>query len=175
MKESNFWFLITIILVGTATFALLFPDYLPTAPMFVEMTATFFGVLIAVSLSEGIQNSRAENKDKRVLDDLIEELQDILKQSKRPIIRELFSATWTSIKTNGIPDRIDVELRKSLTAAFELFEICNESIRRREEYAFTTNPNEDNKAKLDYIIEDAKKRLIISAEKALAIAGISIE
>jgi len=167
MRESYYWFSLSFLMVIATLITIIVRIFIPIDPMWTDFTATFFGVLIAISLSEGIRTKRQEDKDKQVLNYLIEELRDILVISKRPIIREIFSATWTSIKTKGIPDRIDLELRKALTIAFELFDVYNESIRQREAYSYTPNPDERNVAKLDYIIEDSKRRLITAAEKAL--------
>lgn len=150
-----------------ATSAMFCWDALPTDPMFIEMLATLFGVLIAISLSEGLRSDREEKRAKLVEDDLIKEVRNILENAERPFMRELCSATWISVRARGIPDRIEPELRRALASAFELFEICNYYVRQLEEHRLTPNPNAKKRATLDYFMNNAKKRLILASRKVL--------
>ncbi len=175
MKESNFWFLITLILVGTATFALLFPDYLPTAPMFIEMTADFFGVFIALSLEQAIRNSREDSKAQWMKDKLLKELVSILKQLKRPGTYEMVVPTWSSIKPTDIPARIDSQIVDALSKVHIRFENYFYRVRQYNDHRFSIDPDERILRQHEHWVTEAKRDLIIVAEKALDIAGISAE
>jgi len=167
MKDSDSWLIMTFLLVVIAVLAIFLRGYLSSDPMFVEMLATLFGVLIAISFSESIRNDREEKRAKSVEDDLINEVRVTLENAERPFIRELTSATWISVRARGIPDRIEPELRRALANVFELFEICNYSIRQKEEYGRTTDPDAKKMDTLDFILEDARNRLILAAHKVL--------
>ncbi len=167
MKESEIWLGGALVLMLIATLAIIFPDALPTDPMFIEMLATLFGVLIAISFSEGIRNDREEKRAKSVGDDLIDEVREILENAERPFMRELTSATWISIRARGIPDRIEPKLRRALAKVFELFEICNYGVRQKEEYGRTPDPDDEKMDTLNFILKDARNRLILAARKVL--------
>jgi len=107
MKESSFWGIVALVSAGLATLAMLSRDYLPTDPMIIEMLATLFGILIAITLGETFRSLRSEKMAKSVENDLVEELKEILEQAERPGISELHSVIWMSVKVNGIPDRIE--------------------------------------------------------------------
>lgn len=167
MKDSDSWFIMTFLMVVIAVLAIFFRGYLSSDPMFVEMLATLFGVLIAISFMEGIRNGVEEKRAKLIQDELIDEVREILENAERRFIRELTSATWISVRARGIPDRIEPELRRALAKVFELVEICNYSIRQKEEYGRTTDPDAKKMDTLNFILEDARNRLVLAARKAL--------
>ena len=167
MKESTIWFSLTFVIAIAATASIFLRHYLPSDPMYVEMLATLFGVLIAISFSEGIRNGVEEKRAKLVQDDLVDEVRVILENAERPFIRELTSATWISIRARGIPDRIEPKLRRALAKVFELFEICNYGVRQKEEYGRTPDPDDEKMDTLNFILKDARNRLILAARKVL--------
>jgi len=167
MNASTIWFYLTYVLAIAAGAAIILRYYLPSDPMYVEMLATFLGVLFAISFGEGIRNGVEEKKAKLVQDDLVDEVREILENAERPFIRELTSATWISVRARGIPDRIEPELRKALAKVFELFEICNYSIRQKEEYSRAPNPDDEKMDILEFKLEDARNRLVLAARKVL--------
>lgn len=171
MKESYFWWIMTFSLAVIAVLVILYRDLLSSDPMFVEVLGTLLGVLIAIFLSESIRNNVEERRAKSVQDDLVGEVRDILENAERLFIRELYSTMWSSVKARGIPDRIEPKLRRALADAFELFEICNYSVRQLEEYKLTPNPDDKKLDSLEFILNDAKERMVKVAREVLEMVG----
>ena len=166
MKDSTFWLGGATVLVIVATLTMFGRDALSTDPMFIEMLATLFGVLIAISLSEGLRSDREEKKAKSVQDELIEELRDIQNKSGQDPFTERYSPTWTVIKAKGVPDRIEPKLRKALSEAFVLFDDHNNKLRRYDDLRLTGDPEEKLNALHTHVMISSKK-FVESAQRVL--------
>ena len=170
MRESYWWLVGAFVLVLIAAVTILIRDFLPTEPLIIELIATFFGVLIAITLGEAFGANRAESRANWVKNELIAELEEIQELAGRDTIDELHSPTWTAVKGTGIPDRIEPQLRRALADAFSVFDICNYEVRRYKEHSFTADPDDPRLSKLGEHIGDTKKRLIDSVHQVLELS-----
>ena len=167
MKDSSFWAIAAIVLVGIATTMLIGRDYLPSDPMYVEMIATLFGVLIAITFGEFLLNTREERKTKSVEKDLIGELRDIQNKSSQDPFTERYSPTWTAIKAKGIPDRIEPKLRKALSEALVLFDDHNNKLRRYDDLRLTGDPEDRRLSDLRYHARTSSEKFVESAQRVI--------
>lgn len=167
MRESHWWLLGAFITTLLACVLILLGDLIPSGPFVVEMLATLFGVLIAITLGEAFGANRDEMRAKWVEKELVGELVEILELAKRGSIDELHSATWTAIKGTGIPDRIEPSVRRALADAFAIFDIYNYEVRKYKESSFTCNPDDPRLVKLGHHISETKARLVSAAQVVL--------
>jgi hypothetical protein len=167
MRESYWWLLGAIITIFAACIAILFSSFIPTDALVIELLATLFGVLIAITLGEAFGANRHEMRAKWVEKELISELVEILELAKRDSIDELHSPTWTAIKGTGIPDRIKPSVRRALADAFAVFDVYNYEVRRYKEHSFTANPDDPRLEKLRQHIGDTKTRLVSASQIVL--------
>ncbi|MHA2025130.1 MAG: hypothetical protein ACW98U_04430 [Candidatus Thorarchaeota archaeon] len=167
MRESYWWLLGAFITTLLACVLILLGDLLPSGPFVVEMLATLFGVLIAITLGEAFGANRDEMRAKWVEKELVEELSEVLALAKRDDLDELHSATWTAIKGTGIPDRIDPRVRRALADAFSVFDIYNYEVRKYKESSFTCDPDDPRLVKLGHHISETKQRLVSAAQIVL--------
>lgn len=167
MEDSTFWLGWASALIVLATLAIMFPDALRTEPMYIEMLATLFGVLIAISLGEGLRGIREEKKAKRMETRLIFELRQILEEAEGPVSNELVAPTWSSIKPTDIPSRIDAKHRVELVSTYIQFNIYNYYVRLKREYYFGADPDKKRLDELDGHILEEKEKLATLARKTL--------
>lgn len=167
MRESYWWLLGAFITTLLACVLILLGDILPSGPFVVEMLATLFGVLIAITLGEAFGANRDEMRAKWVEKELVGELSEILAFAKRVDLDELHSATWTAIKGTGIPDRIESSVRRALADAFAIFDIYNYEVRKYKEYSFTCNLDDPRLIKLVQHINETKLRLVAASQIVL--------
>jgi len=111
-------------------------------------------------------NNREEKKTKSVENDLIGELRDILKGSRRESFNEIPSPTWTVIRARGIPDRFEPKLRKALSEAFVFFDDYNYKVRQYNEYRLADS-GDPKLGDLEYHVRVANKKLGDSAERVI--------
>jgi hypothetical protein len=171
MRESFWWLLGAFVTILIAGILILLSDYIPTGVLIVEMLATLFGVLIAITLGEAFSANRNETRAKWMERELVGELEEILILAQNDKIDELHSATWSAIKGTGIPDRIDPNVRRALADAFAVFDIYNYEVRKYKENSFICSPDDPRLVKLAEHIVETKKRLVSAAQIVLGLVN----
>jgi hypothetical protein len=166
MRESFWWLLGAFVTILIAGILILLSDYIPTGVLIVEMLATLFGVLIAITLGEAFSANRNETRAKWMERELVGELEEILILAQNDKIDELHSATWSAIKGTGIPDRIDPNVRRALADAFAVFDIYNYEVRK-----YICSPDDPRLVKLAEHIVETKKRLVSAAQIVLGLVN----
>jgi hypothetical protein len=96
---------------------------------------------------------KEEHENRMILNDLLAETEEIPKQA---IIEAgpLYSSTWFSVKMNGMPHGIQIDLRRLLADVFLAMEIFNEKVRRYEDYSIRDKPKDET---LDILLADAEQ------------------
>ena len=127
-------------------------------------TILAFGLgFIATWLNDALKD---EHENKMILYDLLAETEDI---PKLAFIETgpLYSATWFSVKTNGMPHGIQFDLRRLLADVFLSMEMFNEKVRRYEEYSIRDKPKDETLKVLLADAEQARSDLLLAANTAI--------
>ncbi len=132
------------------------------------------GILLAFALGMSMTEFvRVWNDEKRI-DDIVNDLLAETKQisEKGAIVKpgKLYSATWSLIKSTGMPTRIRPELRKKLTEVFLRLEIYNDDVQRYEEYSIQPKCDKDVESGFKETMEQSKKQLLTLCEETIELA-----
>ena len=112
-----------------------------------------------------------EKRTDDILSDLLEETREIREHVSTPKPGKLYLATWSLIKSSGMPARINPKLRKKLAEAFLQLEIYNDDVQRYEDYSITSDFDENIEKNLEAIAEQSKEILLEQCEIALKLAN----
>lgn len=166
MEESN-KFCILLLILFSCVFALLILAYdngkIDFSFSLIAMVLTFGLGFIATWLNAALNE---EHENQMILNDLLAEAEEIPKQA---IIETgpLYSSTWFSVKMNGMPHGIQINLRRLLADVFLAMEIFNEKVRRYEEYSIRDKPKDETLDNLQADAEQARTDLV-------SVAGLAI-
>ncbi|MFW9809828.1 MAG: hypothetical protein ACFFE6_10680 [Candidatus Thorarchaeota archaeon] len=132
------------------------------------------GILLAFALGMMMtEYVRVRNDEKRtndIIQDLLTETKEIIEKGSAEGFVKLHSATWSFIKSTGMPTRVKSDLRKKILEVFQNLEIYNEDVQRYEDYSIQPKCDDDVLSGFKLTIDESKILLLSLCEKVIELA-----
>ncbi len=159
--------IIALILIIVMSFVGLISDRFD---VFFSMYGIVLAFFLGISFTEFVRIKGDEDRARIRENDLLFEAESILSELQSESAGLLYSATWLSIKSTGMPDRIQPELQKALADLFLYLEVYNDEIRHLEDYSILTDAQQEKISFFERRVEMARRKLKEAASSTLILA-----
>ena len=167
MKESNYWEIAMLVVIGILSVLMVRSMQLGLVDMVAQWLGILFSFLLALTLSESAKIDSEEKRAELIMEDLVEELRFIQAELDKSGPAKFYLATWSYIKGTGLPDRIPHPLRKAFAQAFVTVDAYNDSADNLKNYINMPKIGQDRTNELEEIYFDTQKKLEKATLEAL--------